>query len=54
MDRFNPPIFEIIRIPTPAETNDRVRKVQGGISISAIFMTGQLKPQNKLMAISSK
>ena len=37
--------FAMQRTPNPPRNRQRVRKVQTGISLSPIFIIGQLKPQ---------
>jgi hypothetical protein len=49
-----PLAFTRVRSPIPPNTRQNIRKVQGGISESAIFIIGQLKPHKKLMAPRSK
>jgi len=48
--RERPLAFTKERRPTPPNTRQSIRKVQGGISARTIFITGQLKPQKKLTA----
>jgi hypothetical protein len=47
-----PPTFTMRRSPVPPKTRQRSRKVQGGISVRAVFIIGQLTPQNRVMAAS--
>jgi hypothetical protein len=42
--------FTRMRNPTQADTKQTIRKVHGGISVSAIFMKGQFRPQHKVRA----